>query len=385
MPTKMKYNFVTASQHVLLTTLMALSFISPAQSQQSAPVEVDLVVTEPLSQTQPVLGRFVARQSGTVASRVVGAVTDILVDVGDRVTKGQVLAVIDLKKMTLLRDAATAMANHALAEEQAAIARLTRRQNELSRIEGITESAAYSVARHEDAIQNVAEAEAFRAAAAAKVASTQARLMLAEGDRLNSKILAPYDGLIATRHTEIGSYVQTGSGVLDMVNDTSIEIEVYVPSNRVAGLSPGTVIRARPVGGSEFSAVVRGVGAEENPTSRTRLVRFTPQLEQGTSFGVGESVDALLPLGVPRQIITVHKDAILKMQGLTMAYVVAEDNTAQIRSIELGDATATRFEVLSGLSPGEPVVVRGNERLRPGQSIRIGTEETTGAETGGGE
>ena len=385
MPTKMKYNLVTGAQHGLLTTLLALFFTSPAQSQQSAPVEIDLVITEPLSQTQPVLGRFVARQSGTVASRVAGAVTDIMVDVGDRVAKGQVLAVVDLQKMTLLRDAAAATATHALAEEQATIARLTRRQNELSRIEWITESAAYSVARHEDAVQNVAEAEAFRAAAAAKVSATQARLTLAEGDRLNSKIRAPYDGLIAARHTEIGSYVQAGSGVIDMVNDRSIEIEVYVPSNRVAGLSPGTIIQARPVGGSQFSAIVRGVGAEENPTSRTRLVRFTPQLEESTSFGVGESVDALLPLGVPRQIITVHKDAILKMQGLTMVYVVAEDNTAQIRSIELGDATATRFEVLSGLSPGEPVVVRGNERLRPGQSVRIGIEETNSEEAGDNE
>ena len=112
MPTKMKYNLVTASEYVLLTTLLALALISPAQSQQSAPVEVDLVVTEPLSQTQPVLGRFVARQSGTVASRVAGAVTDIMADVGDRVAKGQVLAVIDLQKMTLFRDAAAATANH---------------------------------------------------------------------------------------------------------------------------------------------------------------------------------------------------------------------------------------------------------------------------------
>ncbi|GIS65664.1 MAG: hypothetical protein CM1200mP4_0120 [Rhodospirillaceae bacterium] len=95
--------------------------------------------------------------------------TDILVDVGDRVTKGQVLAVVDLQKMTLLRDAAAATANHAIAGETGSHSPPERRQNELSRIEGITESAAYSVARHEDAIQNEAEAEAFRAAAAAKV------------------------------------------------------------------------------------------------------------------------------------------------------------------------------------------------------------------------
>ena len=348
-------------------------------------MEVDTVVMEPLSQTQPVIGRFVARQSGTVASRVAGAVTAMLVDVGDRVEKGDTIAIVDLQKMTLLRNAARANAEHAQAEEQAALARLTRRSNELSRIEGIMESAAYSVARHEDAIQNLAETEAFAAAAAAKVASSQARLMLAEDDRLNATIRAPYNGLIRARHTEIGSYLQTGSAVVDMVNDGDIEIEVYVPSNRVGGLRPGTVIQVRPTIGEVFSAVVRGIGAEENSASRTRLVRFTPDFSGSEGYGVGESVDALLPLGIPRQIITVHKDAILKMQGLTMAYVVTEDNTAQIRSIELGDATAARFEVLSGLSPGESVVVRGNERLRPGQSIRIGIDEPGGDETGGSE
>lgn len=374
-----------ASNFLLPFLVSLLVAPSISYSQQSAPVEVDTVVVEPLSQTQPVIGRFVARQSGTVASRVAGAVTAMLVDVGDRVEKGDAIAIVDLQKMTLLRNAARANAEHAQAEEQAALARLTRRSNELSRIEGIMESAAYSVARHEDAIQNLAETEAFAAAAAAKVASSQARLMLAEDDRLNATIRAPYNGLIRARHTEIGSYLQTGSAVVDMVNDGDIEIEVYVPSNRVGGLRPGTVIQVRPTIGAVFSAVVRGIGAEENSASRTRLVRFTPDFSGSEGYGVGESVDALLPLGIPRQIITVHKDAILKMQGLTMAYVVSEDNTAQIRSIELGDATAARFEVLSGLSPGESVVVRGNERLRPGQSIRIGIDEPDGDETGGSE
>ena len=380
----MKHNFKMAKL-LTLGTLLALPLPSLSHAQQSTPVEVDSVVMEPLTQTQPVIGRFVARQSGTVASRVSGGVTHMMVDVGDRVSKGEIIAIIDLQKMTLLRDAAKATAEHAQAEEQAAQARLTRRQNELNRIEGILESAAYSVARHEDAIQNLAEAEAFKAAAAAKVATTQAHLMLSEGDRLNSKVRAPYDGLIRARHTEVGSYVQTGSGVVDMLNNTDIEVEVYVPSNRVAGLDRGTIIQVRPLGGPEISAIVRGVGAEENSASRTRLVRFTPVFDGPAPYGVGESVDALLPLGVPRQIVTVHKDAVLKRQGISLVYVVSEDNTAQIRPVELGDATAARFEVLSGLAPGETVVVRGNERLRPGQSIRIGIPEVESDDAGSDE
>ena len=162
---------------------------------------------------------------------------------------------------------------------------------------------------------------------------------------------------------------------MDLVNDTDLEIEVFVPSNRIAGLTPGTVIQVRPADGSSQSATVRGVGAEENATSRTRLIRFTPEFSGATKFGVGESVDALLPLSVPRDIVTVHKDAVLKRQGMSLVYVVDSESAAQIRPVELGESVGARFEVLSGLEPGETVVVRGNERLRPGQALRIGSEE----------
>ena len=355
--------------------LAAITLTSGPLNAQEAIVGVDAVVLQPLSQTQPVIGRFVAKQAGIVSARVAGAVTEMRVEVGDRVKRGEILAVIDLQKMTLLRDAARAEADQAQAGENAARARHNKTQNELTRIEGIQDSVIYSAARHEDAVQSVFESEATAAGAAAAFAGARARLMLAEGDLINARVRAPYDGLVRARHTEIGSYLQTGDSVLDLVNDTDLEIEVFVPSNRVAGLTPGTTIQVRPADGSSQTAVVRGVGAEENATSRTRLIRFTPESGATTKYGVGESVDALLPLGVPREVVTVHKDAVLKRQGMSLVYVVDEENAAQIRPVELGEAIGPRFEVLSGLESGETVVIRGNERLRPGQALRIGSEE----------
>ena len=365
---------VIRTSAALLLTIIALT-AKPLAAQQDAIVGVDQVMLQPLSQTQPVIGRFVALQSGVVSARVPGAVTEMRVDVGDRVKRGEILAVIYLQKMTLLRDAARAEADQAQAEENAARARHNKRQNELTRIEGIRGSAAYSAARHDDAVQNVFESEATAVGAAAAFAGASARLMLAEGNLINARVRAPYNGVVSVRHTEIGSYLQTGDRVLDLVNDTNLEIEVFVPSNRISGLTPGTVIQVRPADGSSQSATVRGVGAEENATSRTRLVRFTPEFSGATKYGVGESVDALLPLGVPREVVTVHKDAVLKRQGMSLVYVVDSENAAQIRPVELGESVGARFEVLSGLEPGETVVVRGNERLRPGQALRIGSEE----------
>jgi len=69
-----------------------------------ANVVVDMVIEEPLSQTVPVLGRIVAREFGPVAARIGGAVNEMRVDVGDRVGRGDILAVLDRERLALERD-----------------------------------------------------------------------------------------------------------------------------------------------------------------------------------------------------------------------------------------------------------------------------------------
>ena len=162
---------------VVKTAILAaliVFYARPLSAQQEAIVGVDQVILEPLSQTQPIIGQFVARQAGIVSARVAGTVTEVRMDVGDRVQLGDILAIIDLDRMTLLRNAAKARSDQAKAQEDAALARFNKRQNELSRIEGIRDSAAYSEAKHDEAIQNVFEAEAEAVAATARFVEAHA-------------------------------------------------------------------------------------------------------------------------------------------------------------------------------------------------------------------
>jgi multidrug efflux pump subunit AcrA (membrane-fusion protein) len=110
---------------------------------------------------------------------------------------------------------------------------------------------------------------------------------------------------------------------------------------------------------------------DENPLTRTRTVRFIPRFDgAGDNLATNQSVTLHLPLGQARDAITVHKDAVLNRMGLTIVFFV-NDDTAEIRPVKLGEAVGGRFEVLDGLKAGDLVVVRGNERLLPGQKIRI--------------
>ena len=372
--------------HGVLVSAIILTVATTATAQNTAPVGVDTVLAEPLSQTVPVAGRFVARQAGAVAARTEGAITEMTVQIGDHVTAGDVLAVFDVDRLSWRRDLARATAREMEGRLAAANSELSKKKAELTRLEGIRSSAAFNQARYDNAIQDVAIAEGTVAAAAAVLARERAALKLAEDDLRHGRLKAPYNGVVSRRHTEAGAYVRVGDPVVSLVNQDDLEIEADVPYNRIPGLAPGTMVSVNLADGSEHQAIVRALGAEENPLTRTRLVRFTPVPNGGEiANAVGESLAVWLPLGAPRQVVSVHKDAILKRQGLSLVYVVTAENIAQIRPVELGEAVGPRFVVLDGLAPGEQVVVRGNERLRPGQEVMIlpPEEPETAAEAGG--
>ena len=363
------------AQAVLVATAAGLAVFGdagPARAQQEgAPVRIDAVRSEALTQTIPVIGRLVAQQAGSVAARIGGPILEFRVQVGDRVKAGDVIAVLDKSTMAAERELAAAGLALARAELNTRQAQITLAQQELRRIEGLKTSAAFSQARFDDVRQQVAIAEAGAREAEASVTSAQASLRLAEIDLANTEIKAPYDGVISQRLSEAGAYAREGDALVNMIADHSLEVEADVPSNRLLGLTPGTELTGRLDDGTAFTASVRAIIPDENPLTRTRAVRFMPRFAADTAAMANEqSVTIQVPVGAPRQIVSVHKDALIQQPDDIMVFVVVEGQ-AQPRKIIVGEAVGVRYEVLDGLSEGELVVVRGNERLQPGMPVRI--------------
>ncbi len=336
----------------------------------AVPVAVDAVVVEPLSQTVPVLGRFVARQSGAVAALVGGPVAEVLVEVGDRVRAQDVL----VRLATDVSEGNRNLRAAELREKEAALATAQAQARlsdmELARLESLKNSAAFSQARYEDKRAEVARFRSSVVEAEAAIARARANLDLAELDVRRSEIRAPYGGVVVTLHTVDGAYVTTGAPVATLVNDEDLEIEADVSADRLAGVTPGREIAGYLEGGVSFPVVVRAVVPTENALTHTRPVRFTPNLDQAGQrrFATDQSVTVLLPIGEDRDVVTVHKDAVVVRGGNSVTFVVV-DGKAEPRPVTLGEAVGGRFEVLDGLVPGDLVVVRGNERLRPGQPV----------------
>ncbi len=367
---------VLARLVVALAMMLAWADSASAQrgrgggAPRAALVTIDQVIEEPMIQTTPVLGRLVARQSGRVAARVGGAVAEMHVDVGDRLAAGDVIAVLVSDRLEAERDRARAVVAQRHGQVDTSLAEVAKKRQELERLESLRKSAAFSKARYDDLAKDVAMVEGELAESRAQLQQSEAQLALSEIDLAYSTVTAPYGGVVAERHTEVGAFLSTGAAVVSLINDQDIEMEADVPTDRLAGLTPGTVVTTRLDDGTMHHAAVRALVPREDPLTRTRTVRFVPSFgPTEKALATNQSVTVFVPVGEQRQVVSVHKDAVLIRGGRPVVYIVV-DGVAQDRTIELGEATGSRFEVRSGLAPGDLVVTRGNEQLRTGQPVR---------------
>ncbi|MBI3113302.1 MAG: efflux RND transporter periplasmic adaptor subunit, partial [Rhodospirillales bacterium] len=209
-----------------------------------------------------------------------------------------------------------------------------------------------------------------------RLASARASLGMAKTNLDNTSIRAPFDGMIAKRMVEVGGYVKIGDPLVTIVDDRGFEIEAEIPSQYTAGLAPRTKVDVSLAGGPTVTARVRAVVPAEDPQNRTRTARLIPEVpvdpadrppELG-NLADSQSVTLHIPVATAEDAVTVHKDAVLARDGGRVVYVV-QGSEASARNVVLGDAVGNRFIVKAGLKPGDMVVVRGNERLRPGQKV----------------
>lgn len=355
----------------LLLVACAVVQAPEAAAQQAALVHVDPVIDEPLAQTAPVIGRLVPRQISVVAARINGPVDEVMVDVGDRVEQGQAIAAINPARLAAEVALRRAEVSENEAELLAAQARLGLTRQEFQRVTSLQASAAFSQARYDEAAESVNRDISLVAVAEARLQAAGAALQQAEIDFYNATIRAPIPGVVSERHADAGEYLSVGAAIATIVDDTELEVEAAVPTTRVAGLAPGVRVELTLDDGSQHEAVVRALVPLEDSQTRTRIVRFEPEFgDVDKDLAGNQSVTIMVPVGEPRRVVTVHKDAVLPSPSGHLVFVV-EDGTAEPRPIEIGEAVGNRFEVLEGLSPGELVVIRGNERLRPGQAVTI--------------
>lgn len=248
------------------------------------------------AEEEVIVGRIAAWRSGKVSTQVPGLVQKMQVKEGDRVKKGDVIAVFDTSRLKL--DVARLEGALATAHSKVdiAIAERNLKQNILMRQAKLKHSRAFLISKYEEAQLKLAIAKAGVKAAKADVATQNAALKRKKLDIALSTIRAPYGGIVKRLFTQQGAFViPEAPHLVELVDDNSLEIEVDIPVRYVHMLKPGQQVVYR-LDGKSHKARLRAVLPLVNPRSQTRAVRFSPlDLAALKNHAIGQNTDVLLP------------------------------------------------------------------------------------------
>jgi len=347
----------------LCTIALLLLGTSWSFAQDDAPAVVELAIVEAGATSQPLRlsGAVVALRDASLSSLVSGVISDIRVDVGDRVAKGDVLLLID-----------SALAKSEMARAQAAVDEASVQLREAQRLSTETEklAAARNVSRSQ---ADTRAAEALSAEAA--LARSKAEAAVARERLARHQLRAPFAGVITQRRHDVGEWLDSSASALSLLSPSDLVFDAQMPQERFADAAIGKAVQVRldALPGQVLSGSVRTVVPSADAGSRSLLLRVQFSNLPATMIpGLSGSMQ-LADTGVPA--LQVPRDALLTRSDGQRQVVVADGSDAQLqaklRDVEIGDALGPMVLIRAGLQAGERVVVRGNERLRDGQPLRI--------------
>ncbi len=300
-------------------------------------------------------GNVVAWQEAVIGPEIANyRITEIRVQVGDVVKKGQVLA----------RIANDTVASE-LAEVRAAVAELEASAGEAKanaeRARELREKGFYSS-------QLNTQYQTALHTAQARLAAGQARLQSAQLKLDKTGVLAPDDGVISARTAAVGSLTQSGQELFRLVRGGRLEWRAEVPSADLARVKPGAAAVLTAPGGETVTGVVRAVAPSIDPQTRNGLVYVdlpaSPAIRAGM-FARGEFELGRAPA------LTLPQTAIVLREGFaTLFRLEGEDRVAQAK-VTLGRRKGDRVEVVSGLQAGMRVVESGAGFLADGDAVKI--------------
>ncbi len=319
------------------------STLSPANGDRAIEPSVKTVQAEVL-QTQgeiTVSGVVTPKENAIISARISGFVTEIDVNAGNTVKAGQRLLTIDTKELVEAEIGAKAALESAKAD-------LDNAKRDLDRYGPLLESKAISKQQYDEITRKYEVGQATYQRA--QSALDQARIQLSYGD-----VAAPYDGVIADRTVNVGDFVQPGRRLLTMYAPGSLELAAPVAEQYARYIQEGTKVTAHiPSLELTKSTYIREVVPQTSDQTKSILVKAPLPDVQTLLPGV---YGTLTFATVSSKVIAVPADAVQSYGQLEIVKVL-RNGRIDARYVRTGKQLPdNRVEVLSGLEPGESVVV----------------------------
>jgi RND family efflux transporter MFP subunit len=334
-------------------------------------------------------GYVVARRMATVSAKITGKVREVLIEEGQRVEAGDVMATLDPVDADAQRDLAAAQLAASRSLAGSVQAQLREAESNATRLASLVDSQLVSKSQYEQAVaqRDALRAQLVTARRNAKVASGQ--LSIADNGVDNTVVRAPFAGVVIAKAAQPGEIISplsagggfTRTGIGTIVDMDSLEVEVDVGEAFIGRVAPkmpveavlnaypewripAEVIAIIPTADRAKATVKVRIGFKE------RDPRIVPEMGVRVSFlEAPKAASDSRPQGV-----RVPKAAIVERDGETVAFVLGDGDAVERRVLRLGMALGDDRQVLSGLRGGETVVLDPPATLEDGARVRMAAE-----------
>lgn len=349
---------------LLLASLLATISMQTAHAEEQAPTPpvkpaLAITVAVPTQETWAASitanGSLAPWHEAVIASEIGGQrIAQILVDVGDRVERGQEL--VRLAQDAIQADIAQAKARVAQAE-----ASLEEARTNAARARSLKASGALPAQQIDQYLTGEATATAALTAQKAALQAQQIRLA-------QTRITAPDDGVISSRSASLGAVVQTGTELFRLVRQNRIEWRAEIPSNALGRIQPGQTARLNLPNGDSVSGEVRMVSPTLDPNTRTAIAYISLPPDSPARAGMFAEGEILTG---SYTALTVPQSAVILRDGNNYVFEVGADNKVSQRFVKTGRRADGKVEILDGLKHDTKVVTTGGAFLNDGDTVDV--------------
>jgi len=342
----------------------ALAAETTAATSAPAAVKPSLTVTTVLPQTVtipvqlPANGSLAAWQESVIGAEANGLrLTEVKVNVGDRVRQGDLLATLQADGVR----AELAQAQASLAEAQANLQK-TRTDIESSR--ALVQKGFISATQ-------MSQSQLNESVALARVEAAEALIQVQRFRLGQTQVRAPDAGVISARNATLGSVVGAGTELFRLIRQGRLEWRAEVTASEIGRVAVGAPVAVVTASGAEIKGRVRMIAPSVDPQTRNALVYVDLQEPMG-SARAGMFARGVMDLGAS-QALTLPQTAVIVRDGFSYAYLVDADQKVAQLKIQTGRLIGDRIEVLGGLPAGARVVASGAAFLNHGDRVRVVT------------
>ena len=329
------------------------------------PVDVRTVAGETFVERIHVTGILEPMENATLNAEVSAKVVGIRADLGDSVSKGQPLVLLDRSNYTLVKNNAEAALASAKTSARLAAENYQRAQK-------------LAKAGHLSQVQ-LDEIRTAHEAAQAGLRQAEVALNMAQRNLRETTIRAPFAGRVSVRLSSLGELVAPGTPIITVVRDRVLRLDIALAETDIMRIRTGmkAEVTLPSLPGRTFAGEVTRFGAAANRASGAFPVRVELDNRNGELLS-GMRAAASLELARSEGAIVVTRDQVVSDNGDDVVYVVVEaggQDVAQARKVTLGSRDGQRVRIIDGLAVGDLLVVVGQRSLQNGSRVEIVTRD----------